>query len=145
MALTLQQKLKMNHHIHGLVGQEFRWGFNDCNLFLIKLFDYVNGTNRAERIENQYWDRRSAVEFHKRLGLTPSQWLHLNGFEKIEHDGEWQDGDVAIHQHKIYATAYVYFNRAVWTVPEGKSLTGYAPVALEPHITSYWRYNGKHG
>ena len=144
MALSLQQKLKMNHHIQGLIGQDFRWGFNDCNLFLIKLFDYVNDTNKAEQIVNQYHDRSSAIAFHRRLGLSPAQWLHLNGFEKRDYNGEWQDGDVAIHQHKVYATAYVYFNRAAWTVPEGKKLTGYHPTALEPHITSYWRYNGKH-
>ena len=139
--MRIQDQFKIGTFIAEKTDQAFRWGVNDCNTFFIELHDRLYGSRDLERVRNQYTDRSTARAFLKKLGLTPAQWLHMRNYSKISNT-DWQPGDVAILQHQVFASVYVYFDGAFWTVPEGKSITGYRPEALTKHDIQGWRKNG---
>jgi len=145
--MRLQDKFKLGSFITGKIDQEFRWGQNDCNTFFIELHDKLYGTNDLSRVVDQYFDRNTAKKFLTDLGLTPAQWLHMRNYRRIpdlisKSNNFWQDGDVAIFQHKVFASVYVYFDGAFWTVPEGQTMKGYHPDALTKHNIQGWRKDG---
>ena len=140
--MKLQDKFKLGSFITGKMGQDFHWGINDCNTFFIELHDKLYGTDDLKRVQEKYFDKRTAIQFLKDLGITPAQWLYMRNYRKLEDNFRWTDGDVAIHQHKTYASVYVYFNGAFWTVPEGKVMTGYHPKAFEKIKLTGWRKDG---
>jgi hypothetical protein len=139
--MKLQDKFKLGNYISSKTDEPFIWSHNDCNTFFIEFHDMMYGTDDLKRIKDKYHDRRAAIKFQKTM-VSPAQWLHLKGYEKISAPYNWQDGDVAVNQHKYYASGFIYFDGAFWTVVEGKTLTGYAPEAMEPHITNGWRKIG---
>jgi len=142
MALTLQQKLQINDYLVKCTGSAFQWGINDCNTFAIQIFDIINNTNKLDKVKEKYYNKRSAIKFQKEY-LSPRQIMHVNKFTELtDIDFEWQDGDVALVEHKYYATAYVYFNRVFWSVPEEQELTAYDPDTVKCAMTSGWRHNG---
>ena len=140
--MRLQEKFKLGSYITGKIDQEFRWGLNDCNTFFIELHDKIYGTNDLPRVKNKYFDRHTANRFLRDLGQTPAQWLHFRNYRKLPGLDNWQDGDVVIFQHKVFASVYVYFDGAFWTVPEGQTMRGYHPDALTKHKIQGWRKNG---
>ena len=140
--MRLQDKFKLGSFITGKMGQDFHWGINDCNTFFIELHDMLYNTKDLERVKEQYNNKRTAIQFLKNLSITPAQWLYMRHYRKLEGEYEWEDGDVAIHQHKVYASVYVYFDGAFWTVPEDKTMTGYHPKAFDNINLVGWRKNG---
>ena len=132
----------MGSFISGKVGQEFRWGINDCNTFFIELHDKLYGTDDLKRVKQQYINKKTAIKFLKNLGLTPAQWLHIRNYSQIKGKKDWQDGDVLTIQHKIYASVYVYFDGAFWTVPEEQTMRGYHPDSFTNVTYTGWRKNG---
>ena len=138
----MQDKFKTGSWITGRRDTEFRWGFWDCNTFFIEWHDMIYNRNDLEGVQNHYSSKTGAKAYMVKLGLTPGQWLHIRNYKKGSGNTTWKDGDVALIEHKWYASVYVYFDGAFWTVPENKKLTGYTPEAVEKHMTSWWRKNG---
>lgn len=140
--MKTQDKFIMGSFITRKTGQDFYWGINDCNTFFIELHDELYGTDDLKRVKEQYANRPEAVKFMKNLGLTPAQWLHMRNYRKLEDKFRWTDGDVGIIQHKVFASVYVYFNGAFWTVPEGEKMKGYNPKAFKDQPIVGFRKNG---
>lgn len=140
--MNTQDKFRLGSFITRKTGQDFAWGVNDCNTFFIELHDLLYGTTDLDRVKAQYRNRHQAVKFLKQLGLTPAQWLYMRDYGVIQDPVDWQDGDVAIIQHRVFASVYVYFNGAFWTVPEGQQMRGYHPEALANQPVTGYRKNG---
>lgn len=141
--MRLQDKFKVGSWLTGNTNKEFRWGTWDCNTFFIELHDMIYNTDDLTRVAEQYSNRSGAIRFLKGLGLSPGQWLAIRSYKK--HSGipnKWKDGDVALVEHRRYASVYFYFNGAFWTVPEGEKLQGYTPASVENAMTSWWRKDG---
>lgn len=141
--MNTQQKIKTGAWISGRVDKPFRWGTWDCNTFFIEWHDMIYSTDDLSRVAEQYASKSGAKAFMRKLALTPGQWLHMRSYKKqTEKKKTWQAGDVALIEHKWYATVFVYFDGAFWSVPEEGQLTGYTPKAVTKHITSWWRKDG---
>ena len=132
--MNLQEQIKMAAFISRREGDAFDWGKNDCNTFFIEMHDYVYGTQDMLKIQHQYGTRRGAIEFMRRLKLSPAQWLFLRGYRKMTEPG-FINGDVVIHDHKVYATVFVYFEGVFWSVQENTECQAYtvAAVTAQPH------------
>lgn len=136
--MNLQQKFKLGSYITSKKGQPFQWGINDCNTFFTEYSDMFYNTEDTKRIKGQYLDRRSGIKFWRNLGLTPAQWLHMRGWEKI--DDDYADGDIIVFERKAYSSVYIYFDGAFWTVAENEECKGYHPTAFENLKTQGWRH-----
>lgn len=137
--MKTQQQLKMAAFISRHAGEAFAWGTNDCNTFFIEMHDYVYGTTDMLKVKNHYGSRRGACEFMRKLGLTPGQWLHLRGYKRITSADAWQNGDVATHNHRLYATVFVYFEGVFWSVQEETECAAYTVEAVTSAEHQGWR------
>lgn len=140
--MRLQDKFKIGSWLTSNTGRDFHWGIWDCNVFFVLLHDHLYGTTDADRVVGKYHDKRSGIRLLRDMGLTSAQWLHLKGYEKCTGTKRFKDGDVAIIDHKRYASVYFYFDGAFWTVQEDKELTGYHPDSVADVLTSWWRKDG---
>lgn len=138
--MNIQDGLKLRSIIQGKAGQPFEWGVHDCNTFFIDIHDKLYGTTDMKDVLHQYTNRKGAIAFLKnKLKLTSAQWLYFRNYRKQTGEVEWQNGDIALIEHKIYASVYIYCNGVFWTVPEQQELLAYESSAVESQMTSAWR------
>ena len=140
--MNTQDKFKMGSWISGHIDTEFHWGHWDCNIFFVAYHDMMYGTKDLDRVVNQYFDKRSGIRLLKNMGLTPNQWLHMKDYSKISENTKKKDGDLAVLDHKLYASVYIYYNGAYWSVQENVGLAGYTPSAIKKAKPTWWRKNG---
>jgi len=67
-------------------------------------------------------------------------WLHLRDYKELKaKNPQWENGDVVTIERGYYASVYVYFEGAFWTVPEGQEIKGYHPKAFKKLEKRNWR------
>jgi hypothetical protein len=139
--MELQQQLKMGSFISKRTGKAFEWNVNDCNTFFIEMHDYVYGTTDYEdKVKGAYSHKEGAKEFMRNLKITPAMWLHLRDYKELKaKNPQWENGDVVTIERGYYASVYVYFEGAFWTVPEGQEIKGYHPKAFKKLEKRNWR------
>ena len=141
--MNTQEKFKLGSWISRNTGQDFHWGVWDCNIFFVEYHDMMYGTNDLDRIYKKYIDRRSGIRLLKSMGLTSTQWLTIKGYKQLKTTPKkLLPGDVAVLDHKLYASVYIYFEGAWWSVQEDTGLRGYTPDAVKKAKPTWWRKDG---
>ena len=140
--MNTQNKFKLGNWITGNMNKEFYWGQWDCNIFFVEYHDMLYGTDDLKRIRNMYFDKRSGIRLLRDMKLTPNQWLTIRGYKQQDGTQTHTDGDLAVLNHKFYASVYIYFNGAFWSVQENVGLKGFTKEAVEKVNPTWWRKDG---
>lgn len=137
--MNLQQKLTVATYIGQLVNKTHDWGNVDCCTVFLQYHDALWGTEKAKEVIGRYKDRKGAMNFYKNMKLTWRQWLFVNKYEKV--DGALEEGDVAVLDHKLFPTVYIYHNGAFWVMSEEQNLSAFDAQLLRDHAqVSVWRH-----
>lgn len=141
--MKLQDKFKLGSWLSRNTDKDFHWGVWDCNIFFVEYHDIMYNTDDLKRIQNKYFDKRSGIRLLRDMKLTSGQWLTLRNYKKSPtKKPKWKDGDIALQEHRLYASVFIYFDGAFWSVTENSTLKGYTPKAVETAMTSWWRKDG---
>ena len=137
--MKLQQHLILAKYIANLHGKDHTWGSMDCCTVFLECHDALWDTDKAKPVKGKYHNKGSAIEFYKNMKLTWRQWLHTNKYRKVEDD--LKEGDIAVLDHKVFPSIYIYHNKAFWTMSEDRNLIGVDPETLTEHKNvSFWRH-----
>lgn len=121
-------------------GNEFEWGWNDCNTFIVRYVDWIKGTNIYGEVKGKYWDAKTAFRFtrdYKKLDAG----LAEQGFEQVE---DLQDGDIVTFVKNGFVCGHIYaYNRMhSMDIESGyMSIPSNIVDIAHPDLT-IWRYNG---
>ena len=125
---------------HAQQQNEFKWGWNDCNTFIVKYVDLVKGSNIITEVRGKYWDARSAFRFTRDYKKLDAGLIEA-GFVRVE---ESQDGDIITYEKNGFVCGHIYaFNRVHSMDPDN----GYMSVPIDRVNTNdpklkIWRYDG---
>lgn len=112
--LINQQAIRTVNFLITHAGKPWTWGTWDCNLFITKYLDHMDGQNRTEYILHKYKDLRSAVRFQKSIPSAP-EWVSLQGYEIITTSAV-QDYDIVLEPEAGYWQAGLVFDKNIWSV-----------------------------
>lgn len=137
--MKLQQNLILAKYIANLHGKDHRWGELDCCTVFLECHDALWGTDKAKPVKGKYHSKGSAVSFYKNMKLTWRQWLFTNNYRQVEDD--LKEGDIAVLDHRLFPTVYIYHNKAFWTMSEDRNLVGVDATALQLNkAVTVWRH-----
>ena len=106
-------EIAFHNYIQSQIGKPFKWGYNDCNTFILKMVDNFYGTDYAVDIVGQYDSKSSALRFAKRIG-TLRDYLPL---KKIPRKHA-QTGDLILVKDKVFDMAHVCMGSKMVSVDE---------------------------
>jgi len=120
--------------------ESFKWGWADCNTFIVEYVDWLTGSNILNEVRGKYWDAKSAFRFtrdYKKLDAG----LEEAGFLEVDTP---DIGDVVTYEKNGFVCGHIYgFNR----VHSMDMDHGYLSIPTDrinwadPKI-KIWRYNG---
>lgn len=84
------------------IGKPFKWGTNDCNILVLRLFDALFDTNYTKDVIGRYNSKYGAMKFSKKIGLL-RDYLPMT---KIENNHA-QTGDLILINNGIYDQAHI--------------------------------------
>lgn len=137
--MNLQQKLISAKYIAEHTARDHVWGETDCCTVFLNYHDAIWGTDKAKDVVGKYKGRRGAINFYKNMKLTWRQWLFMNNYE--EKTGKLAEGDIAVLDHVLFPTVYIYHNGVFWTMSEDRDFVGVDATVLKKHDNvSVWRH-----
>ena len=137
--MNTQQKLTGARYIADHLTRNHAWGTMDCCTMFLGYHDAVWGKEKSKDVVGKYADKGSAMRFYKRMKLTWRQWLFMNGYEK--HEGKLAEGDIAVLDHKLFPTVYIYHNGTFWTMSEDRDMLSVDSKAMKSHENvTVWRH-----
>lgn len=138
--MHLQRRIKLASIISQYAETEFERGQNDCNTFFLDVHDKMYGTCDREEVVGKYDDLKSGIRYlKKKVKLSPHQWMMARHYAVLR-DRDVKVGDVALIEHRGYATAFIYSDGAWWTMLERTGgLNGVSTPDMLLQATSVWR------
>ena len=82
-------------------GKPFKWGSNDCNIFILKYLDTVWGRDLLKECYGKYDSKESAVEFQQNYPLMISDAIVETGATKIP-PSLAKTGDLLVIDFKLF-------------------------------------------
>ena len=139
--MNTQQKLISARYIADHLNQEHAWGTIDCCTVFLGWHDRVWGTDKQRDVVDNYNSRRGAIEFYKRMKLSWRQWLHINKYEQLVPLQRVTEGDIAVLDHRLFPTVYIYHNGAFWTMSEDRDFISIDKDSMRKHDNvTIWRH-----
>lgn len=112
----IQAKLiKLGKYLATKRHQEFEWGRNDCNTFVMEMHDAVHDTDVLKQIYEKYTTMRTAMIFSKRvIGTAEDKLVELGYTKRIKATS----GDVLLQDGKFYTTAWIVLDKIAYSMHE---------------------------
>lgn len=139
--MKAQQKLIGAKYIADLLSKDHVWGTMDCCTVFLGYHDAVWSADKQSEVVGHYNDRKGAMRFYKRMKLTWRQWLFINKYEKLDSSNHLTEGDIAVLDHKLFPTVYIYHNGVFWTMSEDRDLISVDSDKMKEHPdVTVWRH-----
>jgi hypothetical protein len=91
------KELKLIKYIESQIGLPFKYGKNDCTLFIAGAIDAMHGTNLHEKYTGLWHDKKSAWKYAKKHGGITKTLLELS-YKKISGIAYIQTGDLLVNE-----------------------------------------------
>lgn len=120
--------------------KQFKWGWFDCNTYIVEYVDWLTGSNILREVRGKYWDAKSAFRFTREYKKLDAG-LEQAGFVEVD---ELQDGDVITYEKNGFVCGHIYaFDRAHSVDTDvGYMCVPIDRVNLADPKLKIWRHNG---